>query len=35
MVLVLVPVAIGMSVHHRFPGFADRMRRPVRIASIA
>jgi BASS family bile acid:Na+ symporter len=35
MVLVLVPVAIGMYVHHRFRGFAERMRGPVRIASIA
>jgi BASS family bile acid:Na+ symporter len=33
-VLVLVPVAIGMYVNRRYPGFADRMRRPVRLASI-
>jgi len=32
--LVLVPVAIGMFVRHRFTQFAERMRRPVRIASI-
>ena len=34
MALVLVPVSIGMYVHYRFPGFAQRMRRPVRIASV-
>lgn len=34
LVIVLVPVAIGMYVHHRFPEFAERMRRPVRIASV-
>jgi BASS family bile acid:Na+ symporter len=32
--IVLVPVAIGMWVRRRFPDFAARMRRPVRIASI-
>lgn len=31
--IVLVPVAIGMVVRHRFGGFADRMERPVRIGS--
>jgi BASS family bile acid:Na+ symporter len=33
-VIVLVPVAVGMAVHRRFPGFAERMRGPVRIASV-
>jgi BASS family bile acid:Na+ symporter len=32
--IVLVPVAIGMLVRHRASGFADRLNRPVRIASI-
>ncbi|HEU5474423.1 MAG TPA: bile acid:sodium symporter family protein [Actinophytocola sp.] len=32
--IVLVPVAIGMYVRHRFTDFADRMYRPVKIASI-
>jgi bile acid:Na+ symporter, BASS family len=32
--LVLIPVAIGMWVNRRYVDFADRMRRPVRIASI-
>jgi bile acid:Na+ symporter, BASS family len=32
-VIVLVPVAIGMLVHARNVGFAERMERPVRIAS--
>jgi bile acid:Na+ symporter, BASS family len=31
--VVLVPVAVGMLVRHRTPGFADRMDRPVRILS--
>jgi len=31
--VVLVPVAIGMLVRQRAPGFADRMDRPVRILS--
>ncbi len=31
--IVLVPVAIGMWVHHRSPGFSRRMERPVRIGS--
>ena len=31
--VVLVPVALGMLVRRRAPGFADRMDRPVRIAS--
>jgi BASS family bile acid:Na+ symporter len=33
-IIVLVPVAIGMYAHQRFPEFAARMRRPVRIASV-
>lgn len=33
--IVLVPVAIGMVVRRRSPEFADRMDRPVRIASAA
>ncbi|GAA4431896.1 bile acid:sodium symporter family protein [Actinokineospora soli] len=33
--IVLVPVAIGMAVRKRWPAFADRMARPVKIASIA
>jgi BASS family bile acid:Na+ symporter len=32
--IVLVPVAIGMYVRHKFTDFAQRMYRPVRIASI-
>lgn len=32
--IVLVPVAIGMWVRSRFPDFAERMRRPVKIASV-
>ena len=32
--IVLIPVAIGMLVRRRTPGFADRLNRPVRIASI-
>jgi bile acid:Na+ symporter, BASS family len=32
--IVLIPVAIGMLVRHRGPGFADRLNRPVRIASV-
>lgn len=31
--IVLVPVAIGMAVRHRAPGFANRMDKPVRIGS--
>ncbi len=32
--IVLIPVVIGMVVRHRAPGFADRLNRPVRIASV-
>jgi len=32
-IIVLVPVAIGMLVKKQSPGFADRMAKPVRIAS--
>lgn len=32
--IVLVPVAIGMLVRWRWPAFADRMERPVRIAAV-
>ncbi|HVK26026.1 MAG TPA: bile acid:sodium symporter family protein [Actinokineospora sp.] len=32
--IVLIPVAIGMAVNRRWPEFADRMRKPVKIASI-
>jgi bile acid:Na+ symporter, BASS family len=32
--LVLIPVALGMWVNRRYSDFAERMRRPVRIASI-
>ncbi len=32
--IVLVPVALGMIVRHFWPRFADRMDRPVRIASV-
>ena len=32
--IVLVPVAIGMYVNRRFPDFSDRMRRPVKLASV-
>ncbi|MFE6923582.1 bile acid:sodium symporter family protein [Nocardia sp. NPDC057663] len=34
-VIVLVPVAIGMWIKHRYPGFAERMAKPVKIASMA
>lgn len=33
--IVLVPVAIGMLVRSRAPGFAARMDRPVRVLSVA
>ncbi|MEV0644021.1 bile acid:sodium symporter family protein [Phytomonospora sp. NPDC050363] len=33
--IILIPVAIGMALRSRFPAFADRMTRPVRITSIA
>jgi BASS family bile acid:Na+ symporter len=33
-VIVLVPVAIGMVVHRRFPAWTATMRTPVKIASI-
>lgn len=33
-VIVLVPVAFGMWVNRAFPGFAERMRKPVKIASV-
>ncbi|UVS77719.1 bile acid:sodium symporter family protein [Actinokineospora sp. UTMC 2448] len=32
--IVLVPVAIGMVVRRRWPEFAERMTRPVKIASV-
>jgi BASS family bile acid:Na+ symporter len=32
--VLLAPVAIGMAVRRRFPAFADRMERPVRVASL-
>ena len=32
--IVLVPVAIGMAVRNRAPGFAARMDRPVRVLSV-
>lgn len=32
--IVLIPVALGMLVRWRAPGFADRMRGPVKVASI-
>jgi bile acid:Na+ symporter, BASS family len=32
--IVLVPVAIGMLVRRRFPAFADRMLRPLKIAAV-
>ncbi|HEX6872194.1 MAG TPA: bile acid:sodium symporter family protein [Micromonosporaceae bacterium] len=32
--LVLIPVAIGMAVRRRWPDFAIRMQRPVKIASV-
>ena len=32
--IVLIPVAIGMAVRKRWPEFADRMARPVKIASV-
>ncbi|WP_068065149.1 bile acid:sodium symporter family protein [Nocardia xishanensis] len=33
-VIVLVPVAIGMWVDRAFPGFSERMRKPVKVASL-
>jgi BASS family bile acid:Na+ symporter len=32
--IVLVPVALGMALRSRFPGFADRLGRPVKILSV-
>ncbi|MFB9744485.1 bile acid:sodium symporter family protein, partial [Pseudonocardia sulfidoxydans] len=32
--IVLVPVALGMLVRRRWPAFAERMERPVRIAAV-
>ncbi len=32
--IVLIPVGIGMLVRNRVPGFADRLNRPVKIASV-
>ena len=32
--IVLVPVTIGMVIRNRAPGFADRMDRPVKLASV-
>lgn len=31
--LVLIPTAIGVAVRHRFPGLAQRLQRPVRVAA--
>lgn len=33
-VIVLAPVALGMWVNRAFPGFSERMRQPVKIASV-
>lgn len=33
MVLILLPVGVGMLVHAKFPAFAQRMDKPVKIAS--
>ncbi|HEU4421747.1 MAG TPA: bile acid:sodium symporter family protein, partial [Pilimelia sp.] len=32
--MVLIPVAIGMTVRNRFPAFATRMQRPVKVLSV-
>jgi BASS family bile acid:Na+ symporter len=32
--LVLVPTAIGVAIRHRFPRFAHRLQRPVRVAVV-
>lgn len=32
-VLILIPVAIGMFIHAKLPGFSNRMDKPVKIAS--
>ncbi len=32
--IVLIPVAVGMAVRKRWPDFADRMTKPVKIASM-
>lgn len=32
-IVVLIPMSIGMVIRHKFPGFADKMAKPVRIAS--
>jgi BASS family bile acid:Na+ symporter len=32
--IVLIPVALGMLLRHRRPGFAERMARPVKLGSI-
>lgn len=33
-VIILVPVVVGMALRSRFPGFAARMDRPVKVASM-
>jgi bile acid:Na+ symporter, BASS family len=33
--LVLIPVAIGVAIRHRFPDLARRLRRPVRVLAAA
>jgi len=32
--LILIPLALGMFFHYRFPAFTERIRRPVRFASL-
>jgi BASS family bile acid:Na+ symporter len=32
--LVLIPTAIGVAIRHRFPGLAQRLQKPVRIAAL-
>lgn len=32
--LILLPLALGMALHYRFPAFTERIRRPVRFASL-
>lgn len=33
--LVLIPTSIGIAIRHRFPGFAERLHKPVRITALA
>lgn len=32
--LVLIPTAVGVTVRHRFPAFAERLRKPIRVLAV-